>query len=88
MCGALGTVFLITVYMLGHSLTSCFLLFLWGILNYLNFALVIPQDFSHAGGSEQALVCMRSSVGPGDIVVFPLTLGLRGSYSGVSFRGL
>ena len=50
--GALGTTFLLAVYMLGHSTKSCLLLFMWGFLSYLNFAVVIPNDFLESGGSE------------------------------------
>lgn len=58
MCGALATLFLIAVYMLGHSTKSLILLLLWGLLNYLNFAVMIPLDFRE-GGSEEAEACMR-----------------------------
>lgn len=64
MCGALATLFLIAVYLLGHSMTSLFLLFLWG-LNFLNFALMIPADLKD-GGSEEAQRCnsyMKQQVG-------------------------
>lgn len=65
MCGALATLFLIAVYLLGHSMTSLFLLFLWGLLNFLNFALMIPADLKD-GGSEEAQRCnsyMKQQVG-------------------------
>ena len=60
MCGALGTLFLVTVYLLGHSVTSCFLLFVWGWLNFMNFAIMIPADCSQAGGSDSARDCMKN----------------------------
>ena len=64
MCGALATLFLIAVYLLGHSMTSLFLLFLWGLLNFLNFAIMIPADLKD--GSEEAQRCnsyMKQQVG-------------------------
>ncbi|CAE7836405.1 unnamed protein product [Symbiodinium necroappetens] len=58
--GALGTTFLLAVYMLGHNTKSCLLLFVWGFLSYLNFAVVIPNDFVESGGSEAGQTCMQN----------------------------
>lgn len=60
MCGALGTIFLLAVYMLGHSLKSLLLLLLWGWLNFMNFAFVIPADLRADGGSKETETCMRN----------------------------
>ena len=48
------------VYLLGHSVTSCFLLLAWGWLSFANFAFMIPADFAHSGGSAQGQACLRN----------------------------
>ncbi|CAE7639827.1 unnamed protein product [Symbiodinium pilosum] len=58
--GALGTTFLLAVYMMGHSVKSCLLLLMWGWLSFLNFAVVIPDDFAQLKGSEAGEACMRN----------------------------
>ena len=60
MCGAIATLFLLGVYMLGHSMRSLLLLCAWGWLNFFNFAVVIPMDFQANKGSEEAESCLEN----------------------------
>lgn len=63
MTGMLGTMFLIAVFFLGHSTLSCCLLLVWGSSNFLNFGILIPNDYFHlhGSGSDEIKDCMNST---------------------------